>query len=123
MNKSDSEHLAEMARWLKILGIQEIRPVIQDSFHYDDGSKARDAKIAYELTNGENSQRDIEEHIEFTYQWVSDRQKEWAEQGLVEKSGPNSPYSHIISLTEIGVEVEGLDDVLEAREKAEDENS
>lgn len=121
MARSDTELLEEMTRWLKILGIQEVRPIFGELFDFDEEAKARSGKIAYELTDGKNSQRDIEEHIDFSYQWVSSRQNEWAQHGLVEKESVNSPYRKIVSLTEIGIEVDGFDDILDEMEDDEDE--
>lgn len=105
MEKSDSELLGEMAKWLKVMGIQEVIPLFNDIFDFDDDEKERSAKIVYELTNGRNGQRDIEAHIEYSYDWVSRRQQEWANYGLVEKDNPNSPYRHIVSLPDVGIEV------------------
>lgn len=118
MSQTDSELLEEMTRWLRILGIQEIKPVINRVLDFDEESKERSAKIAFELTDGNNSTRTIAKHIDFSYDWVSDRQQEWAHHGLVEKPARTSPYDKIISLTEIGIEVPGLDEILEDMENS-----
>lgn len=103
MPKNELEVLEEMLRWLKFMGRQEARGVVSDALVFEDEEKERDAKIVYQLTNGENTTKDIEEHISFSYKWVSDRHQEWAKLGIVEKESMQSPYEHILSLDELGI--------------------
>ena len=104
MAEDELDTLEEMLKWLKFLGRQEARDVIDRALSYEDDEKERAAKIAYQLTNGMNSTKDIDPYISFSYKWVSNRQQEWATQGLVEKPAPNAPYEHILTLDELGID-------------------
>jgi len=104
MSKSEAELLEEMLKWLKFLGRQEARDVVFDALSFDDQEKERAAKITYQLTNGENSTKDIERYIAFSYRWVSNLHQEWASMGIVEKDGPQDPYEHILTLDELGID-------------------
>lgn len=104
MSEGQTEILEEMLNWIRFMGMNEARDVIDGALSYEDNQeKERSARIAYELTDGTNSTYDIAEHIDFSHQWVSDRQMEWAKLGIVEKSAENQPYEHLASLTELGI--------------------
>lgn len=103
MGRTEPELLEEILRWLKFMGRQEARKVVAEALHYDGEDREKAAKIAYQLTNGENTTKDIARHISFSYKWVSERHIEWAKQGIVEKDGQQSPYEHILSLDELGI--------------------
>jgi predicted DNA-binding ArsR family transcriptional regulator len=104
MDGDETATLEEMLKWLKFMGMQEAHDVIERALSYEDEKKEEAAKIAYQLTNGANSTKDISSHISFGYQWVSDRQQEWATQGLVEKPASNASYRHILTLDELGID-------------------
>lgn len=104
----DSEALSvldEIRRWVRIIGIQEAREVLEDALSDEIEKKEEELRIIYHLTNGENSTRHIASHVSVSRMTVSNRQRQWAKMGLVEKSSPNSPYQHVISLEEAGMEV------------------
>jgi len=104
MPERQTEILEEMLNWIRFIGMNEARDVIDDALSYeDDEEKERSARIAYELTDGTNSTYDMADYIDFSYQWVSDRQMQWAKLGIVEKGAENQPYEHIASLTELGI--------------------
>jgi len=104
MSLSEAELLEEMLKWLKFLGVQEAQDVVLEALSFDDEEKERAARITYQLTNGENSTKDIERYIAFSYRWVSSRHQEWATLGIVEKDGPQAPYEHILTLDELGID-------------------
>jgi len=104
MSDRKTDILEEMLNWVRFIGMNEAREVIDNALSYEDNEKKeQNARIAYELTDGTNSTYDIADHIDFSYQWVSERQMEWAKLGIVEKSAENQPYEHISSLTELGI--------------------
>lgn len=95
--------LEEAVKWLKFIGRNEAKDVVKDALEFKDKKKTRDAKIVYQLTNGQNSTKDIEKYISFSYRWVSTRHQEWANLGIVEKESQQSPYKHILPLDELGI--------------------
>lgn len=104
MSDRQIELLEEAVKWLRLMGIQEARDVVNEALSYDDSEKEEAAKIAYQLSNGENTTSDIAEYIPFSYRWVSYRQTEWKKIGILDKSGPQEPYEHILSLDDLGIE-------------------
>lgn len=120
MTDDTNEILRDIRRWLKIIGIQEAKPVIRDALSDEDEEVQRALRITYHLTNGEHSTRDIAEYIQYEYGWVATRQGEWSNMGLVERDSPNASYQHIIGLEEIGLEVPELPEINDDAE-SEDE--
>lgn len=108
MTEDANEILMDIRRWLKIIGIQEAKPVIRDALSDEDEEVQRALRITYHLTDGEHSTRDIAEYIQFAYGWVATRQGEWSNMGLVERDNSSSSYRHLIGLEEVGLEVPEL---------------
>lgn len=105
MDENETEVMEEILKWLEFMGRQEAVAVVTDALDFGgDVKRERAARIAYQLTNGENSTRHIAEHIPFSKDWVSDRHQEWATMGIVRKDGSQSPYEHILSLDELGID-------------------
>lgn len=104
MSDQQTELLEEAVKWLRIMGIREAREVASEALSYSDNGKTEAAKIVYELSNGENTSKDIARYIPFSYRWVSYRQNEWKKMGIIEKEGPQDPYIHIASLEDLGIE-------------------
>lgn len=104
MSISNSELLEEMVKWLRFMGRQEARDVVLEALSFEDEEKERAVRITYQLTNGHNSTKDIEQYIPFSYRWVSSRHQEWATLGIVEKERAQAPYEHILSLDELGID-------------------
>jgi len=127
MAERQTEILEDMLNWVRFMGMNEARDVIDDALSYEDNEKKeRSARIAYELTDGTNSTTDIEPYIDYSYKWVSTRQIEWAKVGIVEKSAENQPYEHLASLTELGIHCPDIpdpksEDEEEAESKTEDD--
>lgn len=107
--------LKDVRRWVKILGLQEAKPILQDLLTHEDESRQRDLRIVYHLTNGGNGQHDIADKISFSRSWVKNRHREWSNMGLIERTGPQNQYRHIISLEQAGM------DVPEPRENEEED--
>lgn len=110
MQDRQTKLLEEAVKWLRIMGKQEARELAGEALSYDDQDKQEAAEIAYELSNGENTTKEIAEYIPYSYRWVSYRQTEWAKLGILEKEGPQRPYSHIASLEDLGMEAPEIPD-------------
>lgn len=120
MSKRQTEILKEMLNWIRFMGMNEARDVIDGALSYEDNEKKeRSARIAYELTDGTNSTTDIEDYIGYSYRWVSQRQMEWAKLGIVDKPGNNQSYEHLASLTELGIHCPDIPEPEAEEEKGE----
>lgn len=112
MGSAETEVMGEILKWLEFMGRQEAVGVVMDALDFDgDEEKERAAKITYQLTNGENSTRDITKQVSFSQGWVSNRHQEWATLGIVRKDSPSSPYEHILSLDELGIDYPEIPDI------------
>jgi len=121
MAERQTEILEEMLNWIRFMGMNEARDVIDDALSYEDNEKKeRNARIVYELTDGTNSNKDIEDHIDYSYKWAGNRQMEWAKLGIVDKPDENQSYEHIASLTELGLDCPDIPDP-ETEEEQEDD--
>lgn len=121
MAEQQTEILKEMLNWIRFMGMNEARDVIDDALSYENNEeKERSARIAYELTDGTNSTTDIEPYIDYSYRWVSRRQMEWAKLGIVDKPGENQSYEHLASLTELGLD---CPDIPDSETEEEQENN
>ena len=121
MAERQTEILEEMLNWIRFMGMNEARDVIDNALSYEENEeKERSARIAYELTDGTNSTTDIEPYIDYSYRWVSRRQMEWAKLGIVDKPGENQSYKHLASLTEFGLDCPDIADP-EAEEEQKDD--
>ncbi|WP_327053160.1 hypothetical protein [Halomicrococcus gelatinilyticus] len=110
MTEDTDDILRDIRRWVKIIGIQEAKPALVESLSSDDEEEERDLRITYHLTDGEHSTRDISERISYSRYWISSRYDEWSNMGVIERDGSNSPYEHIISLEEAGIEIPEIPD-------------
>lgn len=105
MSDDTDDILRDIRRWVKIIGIQEAKPVLEDALTTDDPEKEEKLRLTYHLTNGENSTRDIAKIVDWHYATISKKQSEWAEMGIVDRANSSESYSHVISLDEAGIEV------------------
>lgn len=112
------EVLKDIRRWVKIIGIQEAKGVLEDFLTSEDEDEQRELRIMYHLTDGEHSTSEIADYVSVSGRTVSRRQNEWARAGLVEREVSNEPYEHIISLVEAGLDVP---DIPEPEADGEDE--
>lgn len=123
MTEDSEDILRDIRRWLKIMGLQEAKPLLTDALTHDDDQRQEDLRTTYHLTNGENGKQEIAKYITFSRGWVSDRQNEWANLGLVERDKPNSPYEHLIGLEEAGIEIPDIAEPEEESNSDEDEDT
>ncbi|MFC6757684.1 MULTISPECIES: hypothetical protein [Haloarcula] len=129
MSEDTDDILRDIRRWLKIIGIQEAKPILTEALSSEDPEEERDLRITYHLTDGEHGTRDIAELISYSRYWIMSRYEEWSNMGVIERNAPNSPYHHVISLEEVGIEVPDIpepeddDSEGEAVERQEDDDS
>ncbi|WP_436906712.1 hypothetical protein [Halosimplex marinum] len=97
--------LKDIRQWVKVIGLQQSKPVLEDALSDEDEERQRDLRITFHFTNGNNGRRAIAEKISYSRGWVRDRQEEWSNMGLIERNGSNDQYQHIISLEEAGIEI------------------
>jgi DNA-binding MarR family transcriptional regulator len=110
--------LRDIRRWVKIIGIQEAKSVMNEALSAEDSQAQEELRIIYHLSDGEHSTRDIAEHVSVGRQAVSNRQSSWSKMSLLEKEHSRAPYEHVISLEEAGLEVPEIPDPEEESDEA-----
>lgn len=116
MSNEQTELLEEAVKWLRILGKREARELAVEALSYDNEEKQESAKIVYELSNGDNTTKDIAQYIPYSYRWVSYRQNEWRKLGILEKERSQGPYTHITSLENLGMDPPEIPDIESSEE-------
>lgn len=116
------EVLQDIRRWLKIIGLQEAKPLLTDALSSEDEEEQKELRIIYHLTDGEHSTRDIASRISYSRFYISSRYSEWSNMGLIERDSPNSSYHHIVSLEEAGIEVPDIPDPEDSSEGDDEES-
>jgi len=112
--------LRDIRRWVKVIGIQEAKSVMDEALSAEDPKDQEELRIIYYLSDGEHSTRDIAEHVLVGKDAISARQKSWAKMGLLEKEHSRAPYEHVISLEEAGLEVPEIPGPEEESDEAEE---
>lgn len=120
MTEDTDDILRDIRRWLKILGIQEAKSVMDAALSADNPEDQEELRTIYYLSDGKHSVRSISEHVSVGRNTVSRRQKSWAKMGLLEKEHSRAPYKHVISLEEAGLEVPEISKLDEDTEDAEE---
>lgn len=96
-----TELLKEMTKWLRFLGMKEVKVVLKDTLN--DEKKI----IAYHHSDGKNTSRTISEISGMAYQTVSDLWKEWLSLGLGEpvSASGGSRFKKSFDLKMFGIQV------------------
>jgi len=110
--------LRDIRQWVKIIGIQEAKYVMDEALSAEDSEAQEELRIIYHLTDGEHSTRDIAEYVSVGRQAVSNRQSSWSKMGLLEKEHSRAPHEHVISLEEAGLEAPEIPDPEEESDEA-----
>lgn len=94
------ELLEEILLWTKY----DYSEIKQKMIEYLDTD---DKKIAYQLSDGENSTYDIEKKVSVTAMTVSNWWNRWFEAGIVEQTEKygGGRYKRLISLTKMGIPI------------------
>jgi hypothetical protein len=119
MSESDESTLDEILKWVKFMGMQSARDAIHDAVSDEDGERDDDRRIVYQLTDGNHSGNEIADIGPMGRDAVSSWQNKWASMGIVEKDSENTPYKHLISLDEVGIDYPTLPE----SEENEDEDN
>lgn len=124
MARDQKEILEDMLRWLRFTGIQQAKDVVDEVLTFeDDERKQRDARVAYELTDGNHSQAEISRRITYSRPTVGNWQEKWGKLGIADEDPESGNYAHLISLEELGLDrppVPDEGDSTEAPEEDED---
>jgi hypothetical protein len=102
MDDSESviRELSEQTRWLRLLGIQALRPVLERLLVTDK------QKLVYEASNGERSTREVGKIAGVSNSTVADLWREWAAVGIVAPvEGTSGRYRQLIPLSSLGYDV------------------
>lgn len=117
-------HLARIEKWVRLIGIQQVRPIMKDLLSDSDGTLKEDLKRIYHLSDGSRGSAKIAQHVDVERETVRKRQKTWASMGLLEKDSQTTPYYHTVTLEEVGIEppeVPSLNEEASNHEPGEDE--
>ena len=120
MTEDTDDILRDIRRWVKLIGIQEAKTVMDDALSAEDSEDQEELRLIYYLSDGEHSTRDIAKYVSVGKDAVSARQKSWAKMGLLEKEHSHASYHSIISLEEAGLEAPGIPDLEEESDEAEE---
>lgn len=120
MTEDTDDILRDIRRWVKIIGIQEAKSIMDDALSAENPEEEEQLRLVYHLTDGEHSTRDIYDYAGFGRNKIIDLQKSWGKMGLLEKEHSRAPYEHIISLEEAGLEVPEIPEPEEESEETEE---
>lgn len=99
MEDEDTKNLLkEILKWEKFHGMQALRKTLPTVLGTDE------KKVAYEMTNGKKSAREIEKATGISKSVVSKWWISWFSQGILVKEGEK--YKKIVSLKDLGVELQ-----------------
>lgn len=105
MTNETVEILNDIKKWVRIIGIQQAKDLLDSAMSVNDSTSEEEHKIIYHLTDGNHGTRDIANHVPVGKDTVSNIQRMWSDMGLVEKDKQNQPYSKLIGLNEAGMEI------------------
>jgi hypothetical protein len=112
------EELREQSKWLRLLGLQALRPLLVDVLSVDKH------KIAYEVSDGTRSVREVGKLSGMSPTTVSTLWREWMAVGICSESRARAGRAqHVMPLTRLGITVTGLPkgtSVADARITSED---
>lgn len=94
----------EILRWLRFMGLQKAKKVIDDALKDDQDDKEKSKRIVYQLTDGKRSTNTISQYVDYSGTTVSNWQQEWSKLGIVSKNPETGSYQHLISLKDAGLE-------------------
>lgn len=94
------EQLREQTRWLRFLGMQQLRPALETTLKSDTH------RLVYELTDGVRTVRQIAKLAGVGAATVSRLWGQWSGLGLVVPSTKaTGRWRHLISLSDLGLDV------------------
>ena len=103
MNEELLAERKKQTQWLQFLGLQQVRPLLEATLTSDEH------RLVYELSNGENSVREIARATKVSATTISRWWSQWAGLGLVVASDSYpGRWERLVSLELLGVEVQAL---------------
>ncbi len=92
--------LREQTKWLRLLGLQALRPLLQATL------KNEKQRIAYEVTDGKNTVRDVAKTAGLGAGTVSVLWQDWLALGIcTEVPGKSGRAQHLAPLSRLGIDV------------------
>lgn len=94
--------LREQTKWLRLLGLQTLRPLLDDLLRTDRH------RVVFELSNGERSVRDVARLAGVGPATVSRLWNDWIAAGIcIESPRAKGRAQHLASLSSLGLSVPG----------------
>ena len=94
------QELREQTKWLRLLGFQALKPVLQQALSSDKH------KAVYEYSDGRNSVRDVAALAGVSAGWVSKLWPEWIALGICTESPTKQGRAqHLTPLSRLGIDV------------------
>src|SRR6266550_1594858 len=91
------EELRQQTSWLRLLGLQALRPVLVDAL------KADKQRLAYQMSDGRHTTRQVSEAAGVGAATVSRWWGEWLAIGIcIEHAGIPGRARHLVSLDQLG---------------------
>ena len=96
--------LREILKWIRFTGTKEVKNVLIAALDTDQ------KKIIYQLSNGENSAREIASQTGISHTTVRNYWGAWTRTSIVEavKAGTGERYRHSFDLEDFGIEVPSI---------------
>jgi hypothetical protein len=107
------KELREQTKWLRLLGLQALRPLLVEVLSSDKH------KLAYELTDGSRTVRDIAQLAGMGSGTVSVLWREWTAVGICTESPQRAGRAqHVTPLSRLGIAVPNLPKTASASDTA-----
>ena len=101
--------LREQTKWLRLLGLQALRPLLQATL------KNEKHRLAYEFTDGNNTVREVAKTAGLGTGTVSVLWQEWLALGIcTEVQGKSGRAQHLAPLSRLGIDVPKVSNTVSA---------
>ena len=106
--------LQEISKWTKLQGLERFSQIAPSVLKSDE------EKIAFELSNGIRSVREIAAETGIAKSTIAAYWRKWVKSGIVEESEKYSGrMRHLVSLEEVGIEVTSISKKKENKQYSE----
>lgn len=102
--KKIEKDVSEQLKWIRLSGMSQLKTI------FEQNMKTIEEKLAYELSDGERSTRDIEKLTGIGRTKIGDLWKKWYRIGLMERSTKyeGKRMARSFSLQDVGMEIPTL---------------
>ena len=92
--------LREQTKWLRLLGLQALRPILKDALQTDK------QRLIYEYSNGDRTTREVGKLAGVSISVVSRLWTQWIAAGIcVESPKMAGRAQHLITLSQVGMDI------------------